>query len=427
MMKKIVMLLAVAAMTCFSTSAFAVHVGEGKVAGNLADITVGGSIDIRSRDFRDLDRNKNVWDGEVDTQERVRLDVNVKAGDVQGKVTIENDWDTLGRFESVQSASTVTTGSSKASRLGLREAWMLFPVPGTPVMVKGGHMLLQLGNGWWFRSMKYGSDAWVAFTDIDPVHVGLVNVKVSEGNTALSDDIDAYVIFAAVKASDTMKFGADVTYANDRRNGLAFGGASTKETQAYNIGLNADIKAGPVGLMAEADVQTGKAKGNDAKFKGNQVVVQGNVAMDPVTINFTAAYGSGKKATDKDIKQMVTFLDADPHYTFLYEYKIAGPCGIHTGFCNTTAISAGAMFAATTSLSLGADVWFMQASAKVADVTATTPGKTTSELGTEVDVKINWKLADNLTWNWTLGYLDPGKGLGKDASTGAQGVLSMKF
>jgi len=85
------------------------------------------------------------------------------------------------------------------------------------------------------------------------------------------------------------------------------------------------------------------------------------------------------------------------------------------------------MFAATTSLSIGADVWFMQASEKVADVTSTTPGKTTSELGTEVDVKLNWKLADNLTWNWTLGYLDPGKGLGKDASTGAQGVLSMKF
>ena len=69
----------------------------------------------------------------------------------------------------------------------------------------------------------------------------------------------------------------------------------------------------------------------------------------------------------------------------------------------------------------------MQASEKVADVTSTVPGATTSELGTEVDVKINWTLADNLTWNWTLGYLDPGKGLGKDPSMGAQGVLSMKF
>ena len=363
MMKKIVMLLAVAAMTCFSTSAFAIHEGEGKAVGNLADITIGGSMDIRSRDFVDLDLIKNNGAGStVDTQERVRLDVNVKAGDVKGKVTIENDWDSFGRFEQPQGDSTTATSSKNPARLDVREAWMLFPVPSTPIMVKGGHMLLQLGNGWWFRSMKYGSDAWVAFTDIDPVHVGVFDVKVSEGLTASSDDIDAYGLFVAVKASDTMKFGGDVTYANDRRNALGFGtpGATnpTGETQAYNIGLNADVKAGPVGLKAEVDVQTGKAKGNDAKFKGNQVVVQGNVGMDPVTINFTLGYGSGKKFTDKDYKNMVTFLDADPHYTFLYEYKIANPspgCGLHSGFCNTTAISAGAMFAATTSLSVGAE------------------------------------------------------------------------
>jgi hypothetical protein len=438
MMKKIVMLVAVAAMMSFSTPVFAVHMepGTGKVMGNMADITVGGSMYLRSRDFQDLDLIKNNGAGStVDTQERVRLDVNVKAGDVQGKVTIENDWDDWGRFESPQgNAATAPgwTGATKANGvLDVREAWMLFPIPSTPIMVKGGHMLLQLGQGWWFRSMKYGSDAWVAFTTIDPVHVGVVDVKVSEGAVSQSDDIDAYVLFATVQASDTMKLGADVTYANDRRNGLGFGtpGATnpTGETQAYNIGLNLDGKAGPVGLKAEADVQTGKAKGNDAKFKGSQVVVQGNVGMDPVTINFTAAYGSGKKATDKDYKNIVTFLDADPHYTFLYEYKVAGPCGAHTGFCNTTAISAGAKFAATDSLSLGADVWFLQASEKVADVTSTVPGATTSELGTEVDLKINWKLADNLSWDWSLGYLDPGKGLGKDPATGAQGILSMKF
>ena len=107
MMKKIVMLLAVAAMTCFSTSAFAVHEGEGKVAGNLADINIGGSMDIRSRDFQDLDMVKKNGAGgkQLDTQERVRLDVNVKAGDVQGKVTIENDWDTWGRFETPQATA----------------------------------------------------------------------------------------------------------------------------------------------------------------------------------------------------------------------------------------------------------------------------------------------------------------------------------
>jgi len=97
------------------------------------------------------------------------------------------------------------------------------------------------------------------------------------------------------------------------------------------------------------------------------------------------------------------------------------------GFANTTAISAGAMFAATKNLSIGADLWVLQSTEKIADVTSTDPNATTNEIGTEVDVKVNWKLADNLTWNWTLGYLDPGKGLGKDPATGAQGILSMKF
>ncbi|MCK9420157.1 MAG: hypothetical protein M0R70_12335 [Nitrospirae bacterium] len=456
MMKKIVTMLAVVAMVCVSSMAFAVDVNVGGDGSGLeprvgarsishaVDVTVGGSVDIRSRNFRDLDLNKNAGDGQVDTQERVRLDVNVKAGDVKGKITIENDWDTLGRFETVQGTTTVATGATntttgavstgKASRLGVREAWMLFRVPNMPFAIKGGHMFLQLGNGWWFRSNKYGSDAWVAISELDKLHLALFDVKVSEGVTSRSDDIDAYGIVATLQATETMKFGVDLTMANDRKNGLGFGGASTKETQAQNLGLNFNGKAGPVDLKAEIDVQMGKAKGNDAKFKGNQIVVQGGVQLEPVTINFTVARGSGAKTTDTDYKEMITFLDADPHYTLLYEYKIgnpscaspSNPTGLNTGFCNTTALSGGAMFAATKNLSIGGDLWILQATEKVADVTSTTGG-TTNELGMEVDVKINWKLYDNLTWNWTLGYLDPGKGLGKDPATGAQGVLSMKF
>lgn len=435
MMKKYyVMLLAVAALVFVSSMAFA------------ADVTVGGSVDIRSRDFRDLDMNKKAADGEVDTQERVRLDVNVKAGDVKGKVTIENDWDTEGRQEAVQGTTTVATGATntttgavstgKASRLGLREAWMLFPVPNTPINVKAGHMLLQLGQGWWYRSMKYGSDAWAAYMDIDNLHLVFVNVKVSEGVTSKSDDIDAYMLGATLKASETMKFGADLTMANDRRNGFGYGGASTKETQAQNIGLNFDGKAGPIGLKAEIDAQMGKAKGNDSKFKGNQIVVQGAVPMDPVTINFTVASGSGKKATDADNKEMVTFLDADQHYTFLYEYKIgnpscaspSNPTGIHTGFCNTTALSGGAMFSATKNLSVGGDIWYLKATQKMTNGM----GADSDKLGMEVDAKVNWNLYDNLSWNWTLGYFKPGDALKTaagttDPSTGVQGVLSMKF
>ncbi len=90
------------------------------------------------------------------------------------------------------------------------------------------------------------------------------------------------------KLSDAATVGIDLTMANDPRNTLGFGGAgNTESTQAQNLGLNFNGKTGPVNLKAEVDLQTGKAKGNDAKFKGNQVVVQGTMPIDPVTLNFT--------------------------------------------------------------------------------------------------------------------------------------------
>lgn len=438
MMKKFLALLAVVAMVgLLSSLAFA------------ADVSVGGSIDIRSRDFRDLTLDKNVGSKDtVDTQERIRLNVNVKSDNVKAKVSIENDWDTWGRFETPQGNAAVggtdsiggpIDAKTDAGRLDLREAWVSFDLPFAPVNVTGGHQLLQLGNGWWFRSMKYGSDAWVVANVTGPNTAAFVNVKIAEGTVSQNDDTDAYVLLDVFKINENMSAGIDITYADDRRNALGFGNTllttSTEDTKATNVGLNFNGKLGPVALKAEVDVQDGKAKGNDAKFKGNQIVVQGNVPLDPITINFTLARGSGKKATDNDYKQYVNFLDADQHYTLLYEYKIGNPgciagpntSGVHAGFCNTTAISAGVMANVAKSLAVGVDVWQLIATEKIANVNGDS-----DKIGMEVDAKVNWKLYDNLSWNWTLGYFKPDSALKTpagttDAATGVQGVLSYQF
>ncbi len=63
---------------------------------------------------------------------------------------------------------------------------------------------------------------------------------------------------------------------------------------------------------------------------------------------------------------------------------------------------------------------------KVSDKESTTGG-TTNDLGMEIDVKIGWKMSDNLAWNWDLGYMMTGKGLGKDDATGIMGVLAYTF
>jgi hypothetical protein len=187
-----------------------------------------------------------------------------------------------------------------------------------------------------------------------------------------------------------------------------------------------------VNLKAQLDYQMGSieavAGGTDSDFKGNQIVIQGTIPLDPVTINFTAARGSGDGVndTDPDTDTIVTLLDNDQHYTFLYEYKIPGAAGsLHDGFANTTALSVGVSAQVSKSLNVGADFWWLQATEDVADTQ--NPGGTTSDLGTEIDVKINWAMYDNLSWNWTLGYFMPGDGMGKDEATGIQGVLSFKF
>jgi hypothetical protein len=430
-MKKFLVVLVVLAMVVFSSMAFA-----------AAEISVGGSLEIRGRNFKDLDFNKDAPDGTVDTQSRVKLDVNAKAGDdVKGKISIWNDYDTWGRLEQVQAdgesaGSSFPASGQNAGFLTLREAWISFNVPGIPVNVTGGHQLLMLGQGFFFRSMHYGSDAWVVANVTGPNTAAFVNVKASEGSAAkANDDVDAYVLLDVFKINEAMVAGIDITNVKVRP-GVAVavpldGFPDVRGTDLINIGLNFTGKLGPVNLKAEADVQTGKLKTGGAtepKFKGQQLVVKGSVPMDPLTINFLLGYGSGQKSTDTDVKAFVPILDVDPHYTFLYEYKTKTACGAkNTGFCNTTAVSAGVMFAATKSLSLGADVYYLKATEKVPDVTTADPNDTTDEIGTEVDVTINWKLYDNLSLNTSIGYLDAGKGLGKDPATGIQSALAFKF
>jgi hypothetical protein len=433
-MKKFLALLAVVALVCLSSMAFA------------ADVTVGGSLEIRSRDFNNLapglvdtNHSKNA----IDTQERIRLDVNAKAGDdVKGKIELEQGWDTgtqdWGSDNGGVDVPAASYPNGSNSALGFREAWMSVNLPGIPVNVTAGHQLLQLGNGWFFRSKHFGNDAWVVSNQTGNNTFAFVDIKISEGKIYTNDDVDTYTLLDVFKLSDTATVGIDLTFANDPRNALLFSNTTpttvpdnTQSTNAQNLGLNFNGKTGPMSLKAEVDLQMGKAKGNDAKFKGNQIVVQGTMAMEPATLNFTVARGSGDKIGSGNYDGIKTFLDIDPHYTFLYEYKLAAPVNspfgnqLHQGFENTTALNVGASVAAAKSLTVGANLWYLRATEKVPNVKS--GSGTTNDIGTELDVNVAWKLYDNVSWNWDLGYFMPGDGMGKDAATGVQGILAFKF
>jgi hypothetical protein len=426
----------------------------------MAEVTVGGSVDIRNLATNNTsDFTKTSGDSHRTTQERIRLNVDAKNDNVKGRIQIENDWDIWGRVEAPQANSNATNGAaaSDAGRLKIREGWIDFTIPGAgPAHVKVGHQFLALGNGWFFRSGKYGSDAWLVGLPGKNT-VAFVNVKAAEFVTSSEDDTDAFVLLDNFKIDDTKTVGAYFARVRDPQGkfvnsvfntgGTALPGA---EANLDTLGLWFNGKVGPINLQAEIDVQSGKAKdgsgGADTKFKGNQIVLQANMAIDPLTINATLAQGSGQdlQSNSNDLKQMMTLLDADPHYTFIYEYLMNTACiksvsstgtlafGKNTGFCNTTAANIGAGYAISKNLSVNVDFWMLQAVEKV-DIGGGAGVGGSDDLGTEVDVVIKWKLYDQLTWNWQLGQMMPGKAYDRSATvsadniTAVQGILSYKF
>jgi len=412
-------------------------VGLGSIA-FAADVSVGGSVQIRSRDFNNLDFDKDLHDNAIDTQELIIMNINAKAGDdLKGKISLWNDFSDWGSnfngFSTDQNFGNgfgQQTSGLKAQTFGFREAWVSFNVPGVPVNVTAGHQLLQLANGWFARSMHFGSDAWVVANVTGPSTVAVLDATAQKGTIAgTHNDIDAYIILDQFALNDMNMVGLNITDAH-----------LTSGNDLYNIGLLYNGQMAIVKWKAQADFQTGQNKSNTSgvpqpKYKGDEVVLQGNVLLDAVTLNVLLGYGTGNKQGSTDVNGMVTFLDIDPHYTFLYEYKIATAAGAtHTGMSNTTVESIGAMFHAAKSLDLGADVYFLQATEKTnVALTGGGAGALATNIGTEVDLHVNWKLYDNLTWNWDLGWFGPGAvykdaaGKGNDAAYGVQGVLAFSF
>jgi hypothetical protein len=103
---------------------------------------------------------------------------------------------------------------------------------------------------------------------------------------------------------------------------------------------------------------------------------------------------------------------------------------LHSGFANTMAGNLGVMFDISKKLAVGLDYWYLQA---VEDVDLGGSGVASNKLGNEVDFKLNWKLYDNLTWNWQVGWFKHGdayklaSGADAEDSTAVLGMLSFKF
>lgn len=417
-------------------------------AGAMAAVTFDGSIEFLMRSLKNTNDWNDATTGAGDyqnTYERIRIGVNAKNEGVKGRIQIETDWDQWGDGATGLSTGITTTAvptpgleTRPTNNFYVREGWIDFGLGFGTAHVKVGRQFLQLGNGWFLRSAKYGSDAWLVGLPGKNT-VAFVNIKASENNSTLADDTDAYALLDVFKIDDKNTVGAYIARAYDRRgtwtnNALTGGGAI--KTTLDNIGLHYSGQVGPVKLQAEIDVQMGEIEsaGSKTDLEGNQFVLQATVPMNALTINATLASGSGNKSTTANkFEGYVTFLDRDPHYTLVYEYLMATAAGTATnnknsGFANTQAISIGAMYKINNMFTVGADVWMLSANEKV----ALNGGTASDDLGTEIDVKVNAKIADQLTWNTTIGLFQTGdaykSAAGKaDDVQAIQSVLSYKF
>lgn len=445
-MKKFFAILAVLALTMISSMAF-------------AEVTVSGSIDIRNlatnntTDFGGKPATTNGSDENRTTQERIRLSIDAKHENVKGRVQIENDWDAFGRMEAPQGNGVNVPATPGGGRLAVREGWIDFTIPGAaPAHVKVGHQFLQLGNGWFFRSGKYGSDAWVVGLPGKNT-VAFVDVKVAENIVAGSDDVDALVLLDNYKIDDKNTVGVYLVNARDPQGKLGkslLANTTVSELSAYNLGFFFNGVVGPAKLQAEIDLQGGDYKAKDAAgtdinpgFEGKQIVLQASVPVGDLSVNAAFGRGRGQNANSKgDVTKIMTFLDADPHYTFVYEYFAPTSCidstgkgQKNTGFCNTQAFNLGASYKVAKNLTIALDFWMLSAieNVNLGGYAGAGAESASDKLGTEVDAKILWNVHDNLSWNWQLGRLMPGDAYklstGEDAENidAIQGVLSYKF
>jgi len=468
MKKYLIIAIAIAAF-CISGVAYALDVsvdGEVAVRGRYA---VNGPSDATASylypglpagtpyQYPGLANSHSNADNEHITFTRFVLDINIQGDGVKGKLALMNDWNLWGgggdrgamdKYEgycgngNVANSTMANFGPQSAagaqaagcgSTAFIREAWIDFIIPGTPVGVKAGRMLGQLGNGWFLMSEYGGQDAWVLYGDIGKVaQVGFQDVKLSSGvayaytsasgawtliQNKAAGDVDLYTVFAVAKPSDTATISFDLSYTHDGA-GVVLAPAAPVNGMGtlWNLGMSWNVKAGPVFIKGEVDGQQGSLQQFGSKFgnidySGYQGVIQAYIPIGIVTIDLGAAYGSGNRPGSSNHQEIVTLLDINQHYTYLYEYRTrganaeAGNSFADTGLTNTMFLEGGVMVQVSKSVAVGFDTFWLGAT----ELAAMNGNPHAShDIGVETDAKINWQIYPNLYLNTQICWLATG-------------------
>jgi hypothetical protein len=444
--------LAVLFVLGLAASAFAIHAEipsetQAVVAKGGTQITIGGEIRTRGElQENTSDFNSDKGDSYAAYDQRVRLWVEAKlTPNTIGKIQIESVNDDLDLTNPNQKSNDLyiwgnnrsfatggyQAGNQKGTSLNILEAWLQYSGSGLMGFNSGakvGHMPIKLGNGLFLDHSKYGDDAILLFMNpAQGLEVDLLTAKVREDVTRHSDDADVYVGIINYQFDKSSNVGFDVTYLNDQQTPLGAlgypytvlpaGVTATQGTYLWNFGLRGNVNIDIFTIRGDVEFQIGKIRtisdgGPDIKLSGFAGVLGADFRIDPVTLTFEAAYGSGDKTSSNDKDESFrTTLGADQHFTYVYEYRTINACGNqYGGLCNTWYAKLGGATDFTKELSGLLNVYYLHAAKdNVVFLANNTPTLGTKKnIGWEIDAKLEYKIDKNLKYWVEGGYLFAG-------------------
>jgi hypothetical protein len=484
---KKILLVAVALVLGLSGAAFAIQAEipadtTAAIAKGGTQVTIGGEIRMRAfsrQNTNDFDRNRasstslpTMGAGEgMYYDYRVRLSVEAKMSpNTIGFIQMEAGGDSLIGSTTGYSANgnvgentnwggegckglggSFKCGDVKGNEFRVLQAWIqhsgsgLF---GIPAYIKVGHQPITIGAGIFYRHDIYNDDAIVAgITPIKGLDITAVTVKMSEGTANSSDDQTLYSGIISYAINKNIKLGLDVSLLQSQNGSPGTLNAITVppytpvmagwKADLYNVGAN--IKANVAGftLYATGDVQAGQANnlGTKYPFRGYALTGGASYTFAPVTLGLDLGYGSGDRKTDQKYSTFMTSQADQAKFSYwVYDYFTVGTAGNRNGgLQNLFQISANAKADVMKDLSLGGNISLLRAAKKsygAGGMGIDIPVQTTSSnIGTEVDLYLNYQIDKGLRFYVDAGYLFagnywksvPGMGQGGSVATGATG------
>ncbi|HPI92438.1 MAG TPA: hypothetical protein PK350_04840 [Deltaproteobacteria bacterium] len=252
--------------------------------------------------------------------------------------------------------------------------------------------------------------AVVAYKASDTLTLPFIWVKAYEGGygkDANDKDVDYYAIYpiinlgaATVKPLFMWTTSSDVSaYKND---------TALEKWDVFFLGADVDAKVGPASVWFTGIYEFGTIGGatgyDDTDVAAYLFGLGGSTDIDKLNIHGRAFYASGQDADEEDMTAFYVPAGQSYYWAEIMGYGIfdnqVSNAACADKISNTMALSIGASYKATDTLTLNADLWFAQLAEDDAN------GNT--DLGTEIDLSANYKLIENVTLDVVAAYLVAG-------------------